>query len=332
MAWRDRADHFSDRAVDAGTTERDQGLEVQVGLREQLERSLPERGGARREVDRSRTGGPRAGQEPCRRPEGGGRTQERVGRAPPAPRVGSWSMCRHGRCRPEGEPLVRWQRGRRPPASHAGAAAGSARWRRCGATCRPATTTRGCFGPTSDEATWARSSSTVGTVAPGRTTIAAHTSSPQRGSGSPTTPTSATAGWVRTAALHFDRRDPLAARPDPLGTAPGDGEVAVGVARGEVAGVVPAVGVDGVGGGVGPVEVPGEHRRAALQQLVVVVESATRPWRRQSDAQRLGVEVGVGQHRAAADLGGAVRDRRPGSREARLQRVDEVEVDAATCR
>ena len=65
--------------------------------------------------------------------------------------------------------------------------------------CRPAPPRAVASGPTSTAATCARSSSTVGSVAPGFTTIAAHTTSPQLASGSPTTPTSSTAGCERTA-------------------------------------------------------------------------------------------------------------------------------------
>ena len=155
-------------------------------------------------------------------------------------------------------------------ARRAGSAGGSARWRRCGGASSTCTTRRGCFGPTSAPATCARSSSTVGSVAPGATTIAADTTSPHAGSGMPTTATSATAGCDADRGLDLDRRDPLASGADRLRRASGDGEVAVGVAGDEVAGVEPAVGVDGLGGGVGTVEVAREHGRPAQPELAVV--------------------------------------------------------------
>jgi hypothetical protein len=91
--------------------------------------------------------------------------------------------------------------------------------------------------------------------------------------------------------------------------------------------VEPPVVVDGLGGGIGPVEVAGEHRGAAEPQLTVVGEVGDHHRGRLADAAGPLVEVGVEEHRAASDLGGAVRHRRPRTREPRLQRVDEIERD-----
>ena len=64
--------------------------------------------------------------------------------------------------------------------------------------------------------------------------------------------------------LELDRADPLTARLDQVLAAVGDLQVAVGVDRGDVAGVEPAVGVGGVA--VGPV-VAAADPRPADQQL-----------------------------------------------------------------
>ena len=67
-----------------------------------------------------------------------------------------------------------------PPSARIAARARRARsdpWRRCGGAARRRRP-RGCSAATRCGATWARKPSTVGIVAPGRATIAAHTSSP----------------------------------------------------------------------------------------------------------------------------------------------------------
>ena len=59
--------------------------------------------------------------------------------------------------------------------------------------------------------------------------------------------------------LDLARGDVLAAADDDLLQPPGDAEVAVGLAQGDVAGVQPTVGVDGLGRGLGHVIVAQHH-------------------------------------------------------------------------
>ena len=91
----------------------------------------------------------------------------------------------------------------------------------------------------------ARTSSRVGAAIPVRTRTTAAARSPRRTSGSATTPTSATAVHARQELLDLLGTDVLAAPDDDVGDAVGDGQVAVLVEDADVAGVVPAVGVEG---------------------------------------------------------------------------------------
>ena len=81
----------------------------------------------------------------------------------------------------------------------------------------------------------------TGGGAPGATTTTAHTTSPQAGSGSPTTATSRHPGWPAQHGLDLGRGHRLAAGADDVAGAADDGEVAVVVDVGQVAGAVPAV-------------------------------------------------------------------------------------------
>ena len=83
----------------------------------------------------------------------------------------------------------------------------------------------------------------------------AATTSPHFSSGKPTTATSATAGWREQQFLDLARIDVLAAADDHVLEPALDRAVAALVHRAQIAGVQPAVGVDGRGRRAGVLEV-----------------------------------------------------------------------------
>ena len=99
-------------------------------------------------------------------------------------------------------------------------------------------------------------------------TMTAHARSPVRGSGTPTTATSAMSGMADEDVLDLLRRDVLAVADDDVLGSAGDHEVVVVEPAAEVAGAEVAVLVEGVGVVLG-VQVAHQHLRSARPDLAV---------------------------------------------------------------